>query len=134
MAASMWYPDPETIIFVNRVVTLMSNRKADQYKLLKPQDFLQSVIEQARAARGDLYTKAAVLLRNLVVNHGFASGNKRTAFIVTAQFIVQNGGRLAVSDFAQAERVLRNVRRFSVQQLASWLQGGELDEIHTKEN
>ena len=53
----------------------MSNRKADQSKLIKPDEFIESIIENVRNSEGDIYYKAALLLQSLVVSHGFASGN-----------------------------------------------------------
>ncbi|MBI4393993.1 MAG: type II toxin-antitoxin system death-on-curing family toxin [Euryarchaeota archaeon] len=49
---------------------------------------------------GDLFERAALLLRGLVLDHPFVDGNKRTAFFVTAVFLEKNGygvrGRVVV--------------------------------------
>lgn len=50
------------------------------------------------------YQKAAALVESLVQNHGFADGNKRTAFIVTRLFLERSGYTLTgVHDSADVE-------------------------------
>lgn len=106
----------------------MSNRKADQQKLIRPEDFIEYVIDDARKTEGDLYDKAAVLLRGLVVSHGFASGNKRTGFITMLTFLKENKARIRVKSFNKAENIIRNIRKFSSEELAIWLRKGDIDE------
>ena len=47
--------------------------------------------------QGDLFDKAAFLLKNLIQQHPFASGNRRTALIATEMFLVGNGIELSIS-------------------------------------
>jgi death-on-curing protein len=42
----------------------------------------------------DLITKAAVYLRNMISDHPFIDGNKRTAITSCGVFLQRNGGRL----------------------------------------
>ncbi len=122
------YPTVDSIKFVNRLVNLMSNRKADQHKLLISDDFIANIIKNVRKDTGDLYEKGAILLRDLIIMHGFASGNKRTAFIVAVQFISKNGGKMGIKNFTKAEKVLRNIRIYSLNDIAQWLKTGDIDE------
>jgi len=39
----------------------------------------------------DIFSKAAVLMRSLIMNHPFIDGNKRTATMATIVFLEQNG-------------------------------------------
>lgn len=126
------YPTKETVIFINDIVNAMSNRKADQPQLLKPDSFIDIVIDDTRNAQGDVYDKAAVLMRGLITSHGFASGNKRTGFITTLTFLKENNARIRVRNFNKAERIIRNIREFSTTDLAVWLRIGDIDEKKVK--
>ncbi len=69
-----------------------------------------------------LAQKAAVYLRNIIGDHPFGDGNKRTAVTVCGIFLVRNGRRLTASaseleDFAI--RVATN--HLNIDEVASWL-------------
>ena len=122
------YPTKHSVIFTNQVICIMSNRKADQHKLIKPDSFIDAVLNATKETTGDVYDKAAVLLSKLVITHGFASGNKRTGFIITIHFITQNSGKTMIKNFNKAERILRNIRKFDTEEIAVWLRKGDIDE------
>ena len=128
MSKEYVYPTKEAILTVNEVVNIMSNRKADQHKLLKPSSFIDGVIEKTRQTNGNLYDKAGFLLHSLVTTHGFASGNKRTGFITAIWFLKKNGGKLKVKSFNKAERIITNIRVFEPTEIAMWLRTGVIDE------
>lgn len=122
------YPQKESIVFINEIINIMSNRKADQHRLLGSDIFIANAIEKTRNEKGDLYDKAAVLLHGLVTIHGFASGNKRTGFIVMTYFLNKNGGKIKIRSFNKAEHIIKNISRFKIQEIASWLRTGEINE------
>lgn len=126
------YPKRSVIINVNKSVNLMSTRKADAFKLLRSGEFIDSIIDMMRKEEGDAYDKAAVLLRRLIVAHGFASGNKRTAIMATAFFIEDNSGRIKLDNAELIEKVLRNIRLYNEKEISNWLRKGEIDESRTK--
>lgn len=126
------YPTKHSIIYTNEIINIMSNRKAYQHKLIKPSGFTESILRETKEAEGDLYDKAAVLLHGLVTSHGFASGNKRTGLIIALTFIKKNRGRVRIKNFNKAEKVIRNIRKFSVAEMAAWLRRGEIDETKIK--
>jgi len=128
MKNKITYPTVESVEFVNQIVNLMSNRRADQYKLLMPDSFIANIIDKARKDTGDIYERGAILLRDLIIMHGFASGNKRTAFVVTVQFITDNGAITKVKNFNKAERILRNIRRYTLEDISHWLRTGDINE------
>lgn len=45
----------------------------------------------------DIYQKAAVYLRNIIADHPFFDGNKRTGLTVASVFLIRNGVRLTAS-------------------------------------
>ncbi len=68
------------------------------------------------------------MLRGFIITHGFASGNKRTAFIVTTYFITKNSGKVRFKNFDEVERIVRNIRIYAVEDTAQWLRKGDIDE------
>lgn len=126
------YPSKESIISVNKMVNLMSNMKADAHKLLRSEDFIDVIINKVMETEGDVFEKAAVLLDSLVKTHGFASGNKRTGFVVTTYFIKKNGGKARFEDFDKVEKVLRNIRLYNIKEITEWLRTGNIDETKFK--
>ena len=130
--AKFIYPSKESIIYVNKMINLMSNMKADTYKLLRDEVFIDTIINKVKDTEGNVYDKAAVLLDNLVKTHGFASGNKRTAFVVTTYFLKKNGGKARFEDFDKIEKVLRNMRLYTIREITEWLRMGEIDEAKFK--
>jgi death-on-curing family protein len=128
MVKDFVYPSKEFVVFVNEIVSVMSARKADRHKILRSDAFIDAILDEVQNMDGDLFEKAARLLMRFIKAHGFASGNKRTAFIVATHFISANGGRARIKNFEQAEKVLKNVRRFETSDIVEWLRKGEIDE------
>jgi death-on-curing protein len=70
----------------------------------------------------DVFEKAAVYLRNIIGDHPFSDGNKRTAVTVCAIFLVRNGDKLTATpkdleDFA----VQVAVDHLDIPTIAAWL-------------
>lgn len=80
----------------------------------------QSVFGQDQYA--DVYQKAAVYMRNIIGDHPFSDGNKRTGVTVAGVFLMRNGFVLTASpkeleDFA----VQVAVDHLDVPAIAEWL-------------
>jgi death-on-curing protein len=70
----------------------------------------------------EIWQKAAVYLRNIISDHPFVDGNKRTGVTAAAIFLIRNGYRLTAkpSEFEDfAVRVA--VEKLSVEDIAAWL-------------
>lgn len=70
-----------------------------------------------------IFEKAAVYMRNIIADHPFYDGNKRSGVAVAAIFIMRNGYELTATpkeleDFA----VEVAVKKLSVEEIAQWLQ------------
>jgi death-on-curing protein len=70
----------------------------------------------------DIHEKAAVYLRNIIADHAFADGNKRSGVTVAGVFLLRNGWHLtaepkALEDFA----VQVAVEHLDVPTIAAWL-------------
>lgn len=70
----------------------------------------------------DVYLKAAVYLRNIIADHPFFDGNKRTGVTVTGVFLIRNNMHLNASpkeleDFA----VSVATDHLTIEDIATWL-------------
>jgi death-on-curing protein len=88
---------------------------------------LRSAVERPRATFGgkDLYSdpfhKAAALMESLIGNHPFLEGNKRTAIVAAALFLVANGYELTVSQKELETFTLdMALKKRDVQDAAAW--------------
>lgn len=89
---------------------------------------LHSAVSRPRAsfAGRDLYTtlfdKAAALFHSLILNHSFVDGNKRTAYVATARFLILNGYILSASKQLVVSFVLKTIKeKLSVKEISGWI-------------
>ena len=126
--ADFIYPTPGRIIEYNVLaLNIIKAKKADKAEVLK-HSVLSSVINQMENKEGDVYDKATVLLKGLIQGHPFASGNRRTAFIVTKDFILKNKGRFGIADNVSDARVMQGIREnyYSASEIKEWLKNGKI--------
>src|SRR5262245_2993245 len=78
---------------------------------VRDEGLLESAIARAEnlAAYGkpDLCDLAAAYAYGLARNHPFADGNKRTAFVVSATFLILNGRDLTATEVSVVETILK---------------------------
>jgi len=75
----------------------------------------------------DLFQKAAAFMQSLAQNHPFVDGNKRTAIISTAMFLLQNGHRLQTTNEEMERFTLLVVnKRPSLDEIASWFRNNTI--------
>lgn len=71
----------------------------------------------------NLHEKAAVYFRNIIGDHPFADGNKRTAVTVCGIFLMRNGLRLTATPKELEDFAVRiAVERLDVPSIAAWLE------------
>lgn len=69
-----------------------------------------------------LSKKAAVYLRNIIGDHPFSDGNKRTAVTVCGIFLARNGRRLTASASELEDFAIRvTTDHLKIDEIASWL-------------
>ena len=126
------YPDMEAIITANKIVLKeIKVLKADRHELLaggKPK--IQRVLESVEGVQTDIYGKATILLIGLVKAHHFASGNRRTAYAVTKEFLLHN--KVTVHTLrGNIESVMKGIREdfYTNDEIMEWLKGGEIREF-----
>jgi prophage maintenance system killer protein len=71
------------------------------------------------------------LLKGIVQKHPFASGNRRTAFIVTKDFLLHNHASFLIKDDPENAKVMQGVREnyYSHEELKEWLKNGKIKEF-----
>ncbi|MBI2103281.1 Fic family protein [Candidatus Woesearchaeota archaeon] len=131
MKATIIYPTAEKIIEYNLlVITLIPAKKSDQVKVLSRQK-LENIIRECRELNGDLYDKAVFLLSNLIRQHPFASGNRRTALVTTKEFLLQNHEKFKIEDNPNHARVLLGIRErfYRDEEVKGWIKYGRIREF-----
>jgi death-on-curing protein len=125
------YPSPARIIEYNLLALEIINvKKADNPKVLSMAK-IRDVVEECENKEGDVYNKAAVLLKGLIQKHPFASGNRRTAFIATKDFVLRNHFRFGIDDNPGYARVMQGVREhyYSDEEIKEWIKNGKIREF-----
>lgn len=127
--AIKYLSDDDVITFNLLALELIKAKKKDKHELLSWQK-LEAALEACRLAQGGLYEKAAVLMSELAFSHVFASGNRRTAFIATKEFVKRNKGRFSIPDAPGNAEIMVGIRegRYSINEIAEWIKHGEIIE------
>ena len=125
------YPTAEKIIEYNVLaLKLIKVKRADQPKILNNQRII-SIIDETKNTEGDIYDKAVVLLKGLIQQHPFASGNRRTAFIVTKEFLISNHKAFNVGDNPAQARAMQGIREnyYTNEEVKGWIKHGKIREF-----
>ncbi len=131
MTDNIKYPTREKVIEYNLLVlTVIKVKKADQPKVLS-NHAIDSVIEECRQTEGDTYDKAVSLLKGITQKHPFASGNRRTAFIVTKEFLLSNNAVFRIKDDPAHARVMQGIREdyYTREEIKEWIKHGKIREF-----
>ena len=77
---------------------------------------------------GNIYDKAVILLKGLIQKHPFASGNRRTAFIVTKDFIISNNEKFKIKDDPKYAKVMLGIREdyYQDKEIMGWIKDGKI--------
>lgn len=96
----MKYLNEETLIYINKLVI---KRSGEKYLGIQFPEALSIVIDQpkmsvfGRELYPTIWLKAAYVLQKITKRHIFKDGNKRTAYIATKLFLLQNQYHLILS-------------------------------------
>ena len=128
MKKKIVYPTLEEVVTTNKkVLEIHRAKKADKHDVLSYQK-ISDVIKKVKSKRGNIYSKAAVLLKELTLAHAFASGNRRTAFTVTANFIYKNDKTfLTKKDKKENFEIFKKIRyrQTTEEEILKWLKEKE---------
>jgi prophage maintenance system killer protein len=119
-------PTPEEILATHEEIEEQYDMKYTGTRVAAPKLKLKRILEET-AEHDGVYTRAAFLLRKLVTAHYFEDGNKRTAWVTMREYL-QEHDETPAERGKESGKVLRRVRRFDVDEIATWLETGEIDE------
>ena len=122
------YPSIEKVIEFNLLsLHVIKAKKADSHQVLGWAK-ISKVLETCKNCQGDVFDKAVVLLKGLIQAHAFASGNRRTDFLIAKYFLVINGKKLRVEDNPKNAKVLLGVREgfYSDAEVKEWILHGKI--------
>ncbi len=125
------YPSAEKIIEYNfLVLKLIKVKKADEAKVLSKTRIME-VLEECEDADGDIYDKAVCLLKGLIQKHPFASGNRRTAFLVVKDFLLANHANFHIKDDPHYAKVMLGIREnfYGTEEIKEWIKNGKIREF-----
>ena len=125
------YPTVEKIIEYNILALhLLKVKKADKAEVLN-RSRIMDVIGKCQDCEGDICDKAVVLLKGLIQNHPFASGNRRTAFIATKDFLLMNKAKISIRDDPKYASVMIGIREryYSDGEIKEWIKNGKIKEF-----
>lgn len=125
------YITPERIAEYNLLIlTLIDAKKADRSEILSHKK-LTDIVEECKDLEGDIYDKAVFLLKSIIQKHAFASGNRRTAFIVTKDFLQNNKAKFRIKDEPSYSRIMIGIREcnYSDSEIKEWIKYGKIREF-----
>jgi death-on-curing family protein len=125
------YPSIEEVQYYNTIaIEMFRKSKHDQAKTIN-NHFIENVLDTVKDTGEDLYDKAAILLFELTHIHAFESGNKRTAFLTTKKFILQNDGKFNIPDTTDNARIMIGIREqyYSLEEIREWIENGRIKEF-----
>lgn len=122
-------PTPEEIIAAHGRIEEEHDIKYKGTMKAAPKLKLRRNVLEPAAAYDNPYHRAAVLLFKIQSVHVFEDANKRTAWIVMRSYLRRKGIDLDLpQDDTTIERIVRRAGLFSIDELAHWLETGEIDE------
>ena len=131
MNKEIMYPSVEKIIEYNILaLASLKVKKADKAEVLSRKKIMD-IIETCQQHQGEVYHKAVLLLKGIVRMHPFASGNRRTAFIVAKDFVLSNSERFKIRDDPIHAKVMQGIREnyYSNEEIKEWIKNGKIREF-----
>lgn len=122
-------PTPEEILRVHEKIEEEQDVKYTGTMKAAPKAKLRRNVVEPAAEYDDPYHRAAVLLFEIPSVHVFEDANKRTAWTVTKSYLRGKGIDLDLpQDDVLTERIIRRGGLFDTEEIAEWLETGEIDE------
>lgn len=127
MGSETELPTPTEIIEIHKEIERENGLTHTGSRRRFPKQTLAGILAEIDEHDG-VYLRAGALLKRLISTHLFEDGNKRTAWTVTRLYLDDNGTEPAVRDSDHVAPILRRIQRFDADELAEWLETGEIDE------
>lgn len=107
---NIWYPSTEDVIEKNKIALKTWPAKRKDIFLLLSRSKLDKIIVGVKSFNGNINRKAAYLFKHITRAHVFGAGNRRTAYLVTNEFLWRNKGYLVASKKQKITKLFKNVR------------------------
>ena len=118
----IWYP-PD--LFLDQIHDIMIEQYGGYpgYELgLEP---YHHILQQVRETEG-IYHKGALLLKELITTRIFQDGHHRTGLVIVKTFLDMNDAVFKEKDEQKVIRFIKNIRRYTIEEIEGWLKHGEL--------
>ena len=125
------YPNVEEIQYYNTIaIEMFRKSKNDEAKTINV-SYIDKAIEKVKNKKGNLYDKAALMLYELTLIHAFESGNKRTAFLTTKKYVLNNEGKFNIPDLTNNVKVMIGIREnyYTLNEIKEWIKNGKIKEF-----
>ena len=111
-------------------MSLIKTKKADKSEVLSYAKIME-VVAGCEDLEGDIYDKAAYLLKKMIKQHAFASGNRRTAFIITKHFLFSNDAEFKIEDNPDYAPIMTGIREnyYADNEIKNWIKYGKIREF-----
>lgn len=126
--AEIHFPTVDHVVAFNHLaLALVKVKRADKPLVLSRSKLIETV-EKCQNAPGDIYDKAVILLTEIIRKHPFASGNRRTAFLVMVDFLFDNNAPCRLKNDPENARVLLGIREgfYTPEELKGWIRHGKI--------
>jgi prophage maintenance system killer protein len=122
-------PTPAEIVAMHEEIEEAYDLKYKGVRIAAPKLTLREDVVEPAAEHDDPWHRAAVLLFGIPSAHVFEDANKRTAWAVTTEYLHEQGLEVDLpQDDKTIERIVRRGGLFDTEELAEWLETGEIDE------
>lgn len=126
-------PTPEEILDVHKQLEEKYDLKYKGTKTRVPKLRLREEVLEPAAEYDDPYYRAAMLLWKIESIHIFEDANKRTAWTVMRAYLRRKGIDPPTNN-ELSERVVKRLGLFKIDEIAYWLETGEIDEDRLPEH
>jgi len=128
MNKRIFYSTTERIIEYNLLIlNIIKVKKADKAKVLNYITIV-NIVEGCKKLKGNTYEKAVFLLKGIIQKHPFASGNRRTAFVVTKEFVLNNNAKFNIKDDPKQASIMLGIREnyYTDLEIKEWIKNGKI--------
>ena len=122
------YPNIDDLIKYNYLVLeVIKVKKADKSQILSYSKIFE-IIKECEETNRDIYDKSVILLKGIIQKHPFASGNRRTAFLSTRNFIKFNNHTFNINDSHDNTIIMLGIREnyYTNEEIKEWIKNGKI--------
>ena len=116
------YPSTVDVIEANKIALQLTLDK-HPHKLIRSAAGIQHLIDEIRKdeAKGLTY-QAARFIKQFTVEHFFGGANHRTAYLITLQFLTQNGMRLKTEQPKAVDEFMNEIGAKEIEKVQEWIE------------